>query len=131
MRIEGEMRIARLRWIQVIGWHRQSLDYRTTVQTGTQRHRDEDLPRDPSAQGHAPDSHGVPHENSLGYNPRTCRKLRNLIEKSKRHRPGATKRLVAQRGEPACTRGSAILVAFKRVLLLSSRTCITSCGFDS
>ena len=87
---------------------------------GTQRHHGEDLPRDPSAQGREQVAHGVLQENSLGHNPRTDRKLRNLIEKSKSRRPGATKRLVAQRDEPACTRaGSAVLVPFKRVLPLA------------
>ena len=86
------------------------------VQTGTQRHRGEDLPRDPSAQGRGQVAHGVLQEKPLGRNLRICRKLRNLIEKSKRHRPCATKRLVAQRDEPACTRaGAAVLVLFKRL----------------
>ena len=132
IRVEGVIRMARLRREPGHRWHRQSRDHRTTVQTGTQRHRGEDLPRDPSAQGRAQVAHGVLQENFLGHNRRTCRKLRNLIEKNKSRRPGATKRLVAQRDEPACTRaGPAVLVPFKRVLSLSSRTCITSCGLDS
>ena len=64
--------------------------------------------------------------------PRTCREVRNFMEKSKSCRPGATKRLVAQRDEPACTRASsAALVPLKRVLSLNSRTRITSCGLHS
>ena len=60
-----------------------------------------------------------------GYNPRICRKLysltdkskrRGLIEKCKLRRPAAIKHLMAQRDEPACTRASsAVLVSFKRV----------------
>ena len=50
-------------------------------------------------------------------------------EKSQSRRPGATKCLVAQRDEPACTlAGLAVLVPFKRVISLSSRTRITSYG---
>ena len=123
MRGEGAIRMARLRRGSVIGRHRQSRDHRMSVQAGTQRHCGEDLPRDPSAQGRGQVVHGVLQENSPGHNPRTCRKLRNLIENSKGRRPSETKRLVAQRDESACTRAdSAVLVLFKRALPLSNCT---------
>ena len=74
----------------------------------------------------------VLQENCLGHNPRTCHKLHNLIQTTKGSRPSATTRLVAKWDEPACTRaGAAVLVPSKRLLSLSSRTCITSCGLDS
>ena len=132
MRVEEESGRPACDGNQVIVRPRQSRAQWVTVQTGMQRYRGEDLPRGPSAQGRGQVAHGVLQENSVGYNPRTCRRLRNVIEKSKSRLPGATKRLVAQRGEPACTRASsAVLVLFKRVLCLSSGTRITSCGLDS
>ena len=130
MKGEGAIRMARMR--RGSGHrHRQPRD-RMSVQAGTQRHCGEDLPRDPSAQGRRQVTHGVIQQNSLGRNRRTCRKLRNLVEKSKGTRPSAAKRLVAQRDESSCTcAGAAALVPFQRVLPLSSRTGITGCSLDS
>ena len=113
---------------QVIWRHRQSRDDQMSVQAGTPWYCGEDLPPDPSAQGcrHVP--HGVLQENAIGNNPRAFRKLRNVVEKSKASRPSAAKHLVAERDESACTHaGAAVLVPFKLVLPLSSRTYITSC----
>ena len=77
-------------------------------------------------------THGVLHKTSLGHNPRSCCKLRNLIQKSKGSRPSPAKRLVVHRDESSRSRASAaVLVTFKRVLPLSSCTCITSCGTGS
>ena len=58
-----------------------------------------------------------PKKKSLGHQPRTYRKLCNLVEKSQGSRPSTAKCLVAHRDDSACTRaGAAVLVPFKRVL---------------
>ena len=75
---------------QVIGRHRQSRNHRMSVPTGKLRHCGDDLPRDPSAQGRGQVAHVVLWDNPFAHNPRTSRKLRNLIEKSRSRRPGAT-----------------------------------------
>ena len=87
---------------QVIGRHRQSRHHRMSVQAGTQRYCGEDLPRNPSVKGRGQVAHGVLHENYRGHNPRTCRKLRNLVDKNKGSGRSAAKRLVAPRNESAC-----------------------------
>ena len=52
MRVEEESGRPAYDGHQVISRHRQSRDHWATIQTGTQRYRGKDLPRDPSAQGH-------------------------------------------------------------------------------
>ena len=112
---------------QVISRHGQSRDHRMSVQVGTQRHGGEDLPRDPSAQGPGQVAHGFLQESSLGHNPRACRKLRNLVEKSKGSSPSATRRGSAGRSEMHPRRCGCTFPVHAS-LPLSSRTCITSCG---
>ena len=118
----------------VIGQHRESRDHRMSFQVGKQRHCGEELPHDPSAQGRTQAARAwrSPRKNTFGHNPTTCRKFRNPAEKSTGSRPYITRCFVAQRGESAyACAGVAVLVLIKRVLHLSSRTCITSSGLDS
>ena len=99
MRGKGAIRTACLRR----GSGHQSCDHRIPVQAGPQRYCGEDTPRDPPAQGRGQVAHGVVQENSIGHNPRACRKLRSLVEKSKGSRLSAAKRLVAVRDESTRT----------------------------
>ena len=132
---EGDIRMARLRRGQVHRSARSSRDQRVSIQAVMQRHCGEGLHHDALAQGREQVAHSVlEKKKSTGHNPRTCHKLRNLIEKIKGRRSGATKPLVVQWDQPACTRaGSAVLVPFKRIAVLpsSSLTCSTSCDLDS
>ena len=86
-------------------------DHWMSVKAGTQRrcgHCGNELPRNPSEQGRGQVAHGVLQEKSFGHNPRTCRKLRNLVEKSKSSGPTSARCFVAQRDESACTRAGTI-----------------------
>ena len=103
-----------------------------SIEAGKQQYSGEELKRDSVGRCLGQVAHGVLPEDSLGRNPRDSHKLRNVVMTSKDSRLSAAKRLVSQGDELACTHvGWAVLVPLKRVLALSSRTCVSSCSLDS